>query len=397
MNSKQKIASVTSVFKRNLRAKTTVVLNEGGARSSKSYSVCQLFIYKLTNETGKTFLVTRKYLPGLRITAYKLFIDLLKEYGYYNEFDHNKTMRTYALNNNLVFFTSIDEPTKLQSTEFNYIWMEEAEEFTFDDFAMLKTRLSGRINDGKINQIFLTYNPKNENSYINKRLSSLDGVTLIKSTYMDNPNVQKSYVDELENLKKLDERFWRVYGLGEYAMIEGQIYTHVKSTSVFPESYDFLIYGVDFGYNNPACILKIGIKDKVFYVTELLYCSKLTNADLIRFMKENIPENSYVYADSAEPARIEEIRRSKFKAVPAKKNVCTGIDFVKQCEIFTQPGNVNFNRELRDYVWAVDKQNGNILDEPVKFNDHAMDALRYAIYTNGIANPKKDFPKIIWI
>ena len=214
---------------------------------------------------------------------------------------------------------------------------------------------------------------------------------------MDNPNVQKSYVDELENLKKLDERFWRVYGLGEYAMIEGQIYTHVKSTSVFPESYDFLIYGVDFGYNNPACILKIGIKDKVFYVTELLYCSKLTNADLIRFMKENIPENSYIYADSAEPARIEEIRRSKFKAVPAKKNVCTGIDFVKQCEIFTQPGNVNFNRELRDYVWAVDKQNGNILDEPVKFNDHAMDALRYAIYTNGIANPKKDFPKIIWI
>jgi phage terminase large subunit len=45
----------------------------------------------------------------------------------------------------------------------------------------------------------------------------------------------------------------------------------------------------------------------------------------------------------------------------------------------------------------VDKQNGNILDEPVKFNDHAMDALRYAIYTNGIDKPKKESASIMWI
>ena len=71
---------VTNVFRKNFDAETTIVLNEGGARSSKSYSICQLLIYKMLTETNKKILITRKTFPSLRITSYKLFIDLLKEY-----------------------------------------------------------------------------------------------------------------------------------------------------------------------------------------------------------------------------------------------------------------------------------------------------------------------------
>jgi len=37
-------------------------------------------------------------------------------------------------------------------------------------------------------------------------------------------------------------------------------------------------------------------------------------------------------------------------------------------------------KEIQTYSWRTDRQ-GNILEQPVKFNDHAMDAIRYAVYT----------------
>ena len=71
----------SNVFRRNYNSRKRVVLNESGARSSKSYSIAQLFIKKLFDEDTKNFLITRKTLPSLRITSYKLFIDLLTQYG----------------------------------------------------------------------------------------------------------------------------------------------------------------------------------------------------------------------------------------------------------------------------------------------------------------------------
>ena len=375
---------VTTVFKKNYDARTTIVLNEGGARSSKSYSICQLLIYKLITEKNKNILITRKTMPSLRITAYKLFVDLMMQYGFYNESCHNKTIKSYEYNSNFVLFISIDDPTKIQSTEFNYIWMEEAEEFTFDDFIILKTRLSGKTSGNEINQIFLTYNPKQEQSYINKKVRYFDDVTLIKSTYKDNPMISDEYINIIESLKNQNEKLYKVFALGEYANVEGKIYGNINILSDFPENYDEVIYGLDFGFNNPVCLLKIGIKDNNYYITEMLYETKLTNSELISRLKTLLSQNekkNFIYADNSEPARIEEIYRQGFNIKPADKSVNAGIDFIKSCRIFSNPSNSNFNSELEVYCYKKDK-NGNFLDEPVKYIDHAMDAMRYAIYSH---------------
>ncbi|MBN1634857.1 MAG: phage terminase large subunit [Ignavibacteria bacterium] len=113
--------NVTKIFEKNYESKATVVLNEGGARSSKSYSICQLFIMKFMQENNKNFLITRKTLPALRMTSYKLFVDLLREYNLYSQVEHNKTYREFRYGNNYLVATSLDEPTKIQSTSFNYI------------------------------------------------------------------------------------------------------------------------------------------------------------------------------------------------------------------------------------------------------------------------------------
>ena len=67
--------------------------------------------------------------------------------------------------------------------------------------------------------------------------------------------------------------------------------------------------------------------------------------------------------------------------MPSDKSVKDGIDFCKRKIFHTRAENVNLNKERQSYKWKEDK-NGNILDEPVKFNNHAMDGKRYGVYTH---------------
>jgi phage terminase large subunit len=118
-------------------------------------------------------------------------------------------------------------------------------------------------------------------------------------------------------------------------------------------------------------------------VKELLYENNLTNEELINRLKELIiDKNMPIYADSEEPARIEEIYKCGFNIYPAEKSVKDGIEFLKRFKIYCQKNDVNFLKEIKNYKWQVDK-NGNIIEgKPVKFNDHLIDALRYAVYTH---------------
>ena len=373
---------VTDVFRRNYKARATVVLNEGGARSSKSYNICQLFIMKYINKENKNFLITRKTLPALRVTAYKLFTDLMTAYNYYALTEHNKTFREFRFKNNYLLATSLDESTKIQSTDFNYIWMEEAEEFTYEDYITLKTRLSGRKKEGERNQIFLSYNPKKQHGYINRKVKSESDIEIIKSTYKDNSMLSPEYIKLLEDLKGQSDEFHKIFTLGEYAGTDGIIYSNIKNTESYPDEFDYTIYGLDFGYNNPSALVRVDSVNGKFYLTELLYETKLTNADLIERLKDLIPNRRHkIYCDSAEPDRIKELRTAGFNAVESRKNVKEGIDFVKRCEIYTRDDNVNLNKELEEYVWRKNGK-GELMDEPVRYNSHLMEGIRYALFSN---------------
>ncbi|MGB9834996.1 MAG: terminase large subunit, partial [bacterium] len=133
-------------------------------------------------------------------------------------------------------------------------------------------------------------------------------------------------------------------------------------------------------YNNPTVLLEIGIKDQEIYIIREFYRSQITNADLISVLKD-WQIKGVIYADASEPARIEEIARNGFHVKPAEKSVKDGIDLLKRKKIHVAQSCSNFIKEIKGYKWKEDAK-GNILDEPVKFMDHAMDAMRYAIYTH---------------
>jgi len=394
-------AKVTQIYEKNRKSKVRYVINIGGARSSKTYSLAQLFIQKFFEEKDKMFLVTRKTMPALRLTAYKIILNLLKAYGLYTRVEHNKTANTIEYGTNMMVFISIDDPEKVKSTEWNYIWMEETNEFTWDDFMVLETRLSGKTTLDQPNQLFMSFNPSEEYCFVNQKMIldpkffSKGHCQVIHSTYRDNPFLDKEYVRNLEELKEIDPNYWRIYGLGEWGILEDIIYAPYAMDG-WREVFQDVYYGLDFGFNNPCALLKIGEYDGEIWLEEKIYESRLTNEDLIVKLEYAIPPSQRhdpIYADESEPARIEEIRRAGFNIHPADKSVSDGIDFVKRQKIHSCAENVNLNKERRSYKWRKDK-NGIVLDEPVKFNDHLMDAKRYGIYSHQFSKSSEGGPRV---
>lgn len=372
----------TEVFRKNFESTSPVTVNVGGARSGKSFALIQLLLMKFINEDDKIILITRKTLPSLRMTAYKVFIDLLTDYGYYNECEHNKSNLTLKYKNNIIYFLSIDSSEKIKSTEFHYVFMEEANEFTLLDYRVLSMRMSGPTTPDQPNKMYLSLNPSDEFSWINQKLIHQANVEVIQSTFIDNPFLSDEYIKILEDLKNVDPTLYKIYALGQWAQVENLIYTNYMIESVFSKSYSETIYGLDFGYNHPTALVEVNMKDGEAYIRELLYETHLTNQDLIDKLKTfGIKRNDPIYADSAEPARIEEIYKAGFNIKPADKKVLDGIDTVKRYKLHLHEDDSDFIKEIRSYKWKEDK-NGNILDEPVKFNDHIVDGVRYALRTH---------------
>ena len=143
--------NTTNVFHKAYAADTRVVCLQGGTRSSKTYSLCQMFIIKCLKETGKVYSIIRKTLPACKGSVYRDFISILKELDLYSQENHNKSDLSYTLNNNLCEFLSVDNPEKLKGRKRSSAWLNEATEFSYEDYQQIIFRTE--------EQIYLDYNP----------------------------------------------------------------------------------------------------------------------------------------------------------------------------------------------------------------------------------------------
>ncbi len=361
----------TNVFHKAYRSTTRITCLQGGTRSSKTYSLCQLFIVKALQEPGKVFTICRKTLPALKGTAYRDVISILKEMDLYSEANHNKSELSYTFNNgSMLEFISVDQPQKIRGRKRDYLWLNEANEFDFESWVQLSLRCTGKI--------YLDYNPSDPYSWIYEKVITRDDCTFLKSTYLANPFLDEDTIAEIERLKELDPDYWRVYGMGEIGSMSTQIF---RQFNLVDEVQGNLVgYGLDFGFtNSPSALVAVYQSDDNLYIKEMLYEKRLTNTDLANKLREfRIDRQSEIVGDSAEPKTIEEIYRQGFNIKPAKKGagIHLGIDIMRRYKLHITKDSLNAIKEFRGYKWATDK-NGDVLNTPVKVNDHLIDAVRY--------------------
>lgn len=370
----------TPVFHKNYNANTRIVVNQGGTRSSKSYSITQLFIVKALQETNKTFTFCRKTLPALKGSTYKDFFEILNNNNIYNPEHHNKSELTYYLNSNTIEFISVDQPQKIRGRKRNYLNMCEANEFNVDDFRQLALRTT--------EQIFLDYNPSDEYHFIYDEILTRNDCTFIKSTYKDNPFLSKETIQEIERLKEIDKNYWRVFGLGLRGTSQQTIFINFELIDEIPSNAKLIGVGMDFGFTADAtAIIEVYKHDTNTYFNELIYARGLTNQDISdELHKFSVQRNTIIVADSSEPKSIEEIHRQNWNIKPSKKgadSIKNGIDIMKRHKIHITKNSINLIKEFRNYKWQTDKNN-KIINKPVDAFNHGIDAVRY-IHLNLLA------------
>ena len=353
----------------------------GGAGSGKSYFVTQKLIARAMDNVHR-FLVLRKVERTIRESVFKLFQLVLAEDGLLDIVSINKTDKTIKFKNGSeIIFAGLDDPEKIKSIAgITGMFLEEATEFTEADFDQLDLRLRGKMVDYK--QIVLAFNPIDHRHWIKRRFfdTTLMNCQTSRTTYLDNTFIDDEYRVKMEQLKEQDENLYNIYALGNWGVpMKGLIYKEWKSYARKPKGD--IVYGLDFGYNAPSALVKVTFDDEQLYVEELLYETNLTTYQLIERLQEYDLGDDPVYCDAAAPDKIEELYNSGINAQPADKNVSEGIEKVKSMPLYIHEHSESLKKELQTYKWAQDK-GGILLDKPLKYNDHLLDAMRYAVYTH---------------
>lgn len=373
-----------------LKLNERYVIVYGGGGSGKSVAIAQVILVRMLIEEGHRFLVLRKVHRTLKRSVFQLFRDVISAWGLSELFSFNLTDLTISCKNgNQILFSGLDNAERLKSIAgVSSIWIEEASEITLEDFEQVNLRLRGETTFAK--QIFITFNPTSSRHWLKARFfdRTCEDTVIIHSTYLDNKFIDQQYKRVLEGLIDTDKRLYDIYTLGQWGTLEGLIFDRYETIKELPEEYENRRYGLDFGYKNAMSLIEVRFVGVNAYIRELFYQSEKTTDDLVGFMKsEGISTRDQIRADSAEPDRIEQMCRKGFNVVATKKNVMAGIDAVKSYTLHITEDSINLLREIDSYRWAKDR-NGTTLDQPVKADDHVMDALRYAIFIDEVGSSK---------
>jgi len=332
---------------------------------------------------GKTGVVITPTVPSLR----NVLIPELRKWGYLDVGEWIPSKKRWVLPNGAtVIFESADNQRKIQRLRGpNIAW------FGMDEPSSIAAAawdiMVGRLRDGQYINAFVTGTPKGYNWVYDTFVGddALDDVNLVHNVKTgDNPHLPEIYTDQI--VEQYEGRFYEQEVKGQFTDFEGLVYSWFGDEHLVeeaPSRYDEVIYGVDWGHNNPAVILAIVREGDYWHVADEWYERRCTTGDQARAATEFIDEygEGVLYCDPSEPSNIHEFQRDH--GLPAKKaanDISPGIRKVSEYRDTLRVARhcQNVRNEFSQYQY----KDGGDSDDPLKQNDHAMDALRYAIFTH---------------
>lgn len=379
--------TLSTVFTRTLDAyqsgKYTIISNFGGTRSGKTYSTLQLlYLILIGNRENLMISVVSRSLPHLKRGCLRDWETILDSNGRIGLVDINKTDHIYTFqNNNKIEFFSADNAGKLHGAARDILYVNEC---NFIDQEKIK-QLFVRTKETK----FLDYNPSCDfwiNNYKDR-----DDFIEFHSTYLDNEFLTKEQIREIES-NRTNPRWWAVYGEGKEYVKEGLAYPRVIFEPTGSHIFEHPTYGLDFGFNDPTVCVCCEIVGNKLYVQQEFYQRCMDVTDIKNSLWQCCKRNCMIICDSAQPQIIRELHNAGFAVKPCMKgngSVFDGVQLVNNYEIHCIGSQVgNLAKEFKTYSYEQDLD-GNYLDVLQDKNNHAMDALRYAVgYMVGKPNGK---------
>lgn len=364
------------LYSANLLSPAKKNINQGGTSSAKTYTIMQVLFIIACQEPASIITVVGQDVPNLKkgairdaakIVASSVYLQN-QVHDYKNTKGYNKTERIYELKNgSIIEFNSYDNEQDAKSGKRDYLFINEANGISYDIYFQLSIRTRQKE--------FLDYNPSAK-FWVHEKLIGRPEVALFITDHRHNRFLSKEQHEEIENIP--DKELWNVYARGRTGQIHGVIYPGYKIIESMPDLIK-PAYGLDFGFNHKTALIETMEWNNDLYWNQLIYQTELTMGDLIPMMKELELGNAPIYCDHAAPDKIEELRRAKFNALKADKDVKNGIDYVKRHNLYLTKRSYGLRKEIQSYKYKV--KDGETIDEPVKFMDDGMDAGRYGSYS----------------
>lgn len=412
----QPVGSARELFK----TKAPEVLLSGPAGTGKSRACLEKMHAMALANPGLRGLIVRKTAVSLGSTALVTFREHVArealesgEVRFYGGSRQQAAAYVYG-NGSEINVGGMDKASRIMSSEYDCAYVQEAVELTEEDWEAISTRLrNGRVS---FQQLMADTNPSSPTHWLKQRCDT-GRTQIIYCSHKDNPvywdgtgwtATGQSYLARLANLTGV-RRDRLLSGL--WVAAEGLVYdefdpaVHLWQPLDQPPKDWPRYWAVDFGFNNPfVCQFWTADPDGRLFLYRERYHTRSTveeNADAILAMmhgKSVEPRPQFIVTDHDMSGRQVLERKLGMTTVAAKKDVLEGIDAVKarlKIRGDGRPGLYVCRDALRDrdlelsdarkpcctqdemveYVW--DQRTGK--EQPLKMNDHGMDAMRYLV------------------
>jgi phage terminase large subunit len=287
------------------------------------------------------------------------------------------------------------------------VWIEEAFEIESEaDFDKLDLSVPrGNIPPHLFKQTTLTFNPWSAEHWLKKRFFDKPhpDVSTYSTNYLCNEFLDDTDRAIFERMKQENPRKYAVAGIGEWGIAEGLVY---ENWEVMEFDVNLLgkedktewqwkhFFGLDYGYtNDPTAFIAFALNPitKQMFIYDEHYEKKMLNSDIAEMIRAKGFAKERIRADAAEPKSNDDLRRLGIchlqPSVKGKDSIMNGIQKISEYKIFVHPKCVNTVKELSSYRYEVDKSDNGI-NKPIDYDNHLMDAMRYAFYDVTFFHPQ---------
>mgnify|MGYP003644086325 CR=1 FL=1 len=379
-----------------MKARKRVV--QGGTSAGKTYAIVPVLIDRALKSKLKITCVAES-IPAVKDGCVDIFKEVMQDTGRWNDSSWLGNPMEYKFSNgSRIQFKSFDTVGKAKAGgKRDILFINEANHIAFPiaDALMIRSK-----------ETYIDFNPDNT-FWAHDEVLTEPNSELLVLTYEDNEGLPKETLEDMLTKKgkafynidlKGDDlladsniknnywsNWWRVYGLGQIGSLQGVVFDNWTQVDNIPSGAKLIAYGKDFGYSNdPTTLTAIYEFNDAYYFDELIYRTGMLNSDIINEYKRlDVDKKVKIYADSADPKSIAEIKKAGWNIIGADKgkdSINFGIQKMQDKPFYVTSRSVNVIKELRSYKWDVDKT-GAKLNTPIDYFNHSIDGIRYYFTT----------------